>query len=210
MKKLENTKNIHIGSLIRAYKKGFGYGRLTVIDNGDRYLGALCEGDFFKAVSEGDKIEMYLWVEEVASYEFTMDLIGRIITDPKVLFFSHTDRIERSEERRCLSATVDIPLKFFIFNPVEKEKGVHSEEVVFHNGKLVLLEDRAAALKCVTALKEGSYMKGHVTLGETGIEFVGKIISLNPDRQIYMVEFTGMHEKDRNTILEFIFSTYRE
>ena len=83
-------------SLLRVYKKGFGYGKMTVIDVNEYYLAALADNDFFNAVSDGDKLQAYLWVEDVASYEFEFDIIGRIDTRHKILFFRHTDHLLKS------------------------------------------------------------------------------------------------------------------
>ena len=67
MKKLETTTKIALGSLLRVYRKGFGYSKLTLIGNNDYYSAGLAAEDFFHSVREGDTVEAYLWGEGVAS-----------------------------------------------------------------------------------------------------------------------------------------------
>lgn len=210
MKRLDTTKKIAVKSTIRAYKKGFGYSTLTVIENNDYYLAALSGDDFFKAAREGDTVEAYLWIEGVASYEFVIAIIGKIISGEPIMFFSHTDEVIRSADRKCLTAQVDIPVSFFTFEPAEAGRGVSSEEIIMHKGKVVLLTDREATIKSDTDLGGGTFIKGSVKLGNNTVELIGKIEPINTSRMIYNVLFTGMHERDRTLILEYIFSTYRE
>src|SRR5271157_2072488 len=109
MKKLESTKKIAVGSILRIYKKGFGYTKLTLVDNGDYYFAGLVSDDFFKSADDGDFIEAYHWIEGVASHEFNSQIIGRITIGPRLLFLRHTEEIRHSSERKCLTAIVDMP-----------------------------------------------------------------------------------------------------
>ncbi|HOT46755.1 MAG TPA: hypothetical protein PLM53_00045 [Spirochaetota bacterium] len=210
MKKLESTRKIISGSVIRIYKKGFGYSKITVIDNTDYYLAAMADDDLFNAFHEGDLAEAYIWVEDVASYEFRLQLIGRIVSGPRVLFFSHTDEIARSTERKCLTATVRMPIKFFMFDPGDTEKGITSEEIVYHEGAVILLSDREATIQTKDDIRKARFLKGHIVINGQIIELVGMVDSLNEPKGIYNVLFASMHEKDRKLLLDFIFSTYRE
>jgi len=210
MKKLESTRRIISGSVIRIYKKGFGYSKITVIDNTDYYLAAMAEDDLFNAIHEGDQSEAYLWVEDVASYEFTLQLIGRIVSGPRILFFGQTEAISRSTERKCLTATVNIPIKFFMFDPGDPEKGITSEEIVFHEGSVILLSDREATIQTRNAIGASRFLKGHVMISGQIVELVGMVDPINESKGIYNVLFAGMYEKDRKLILDFIYNTYRE
>ena len=210
MKKLESTRKISVNSILRVYRKGFGYSKLTIIENSDFYLAGLVGEDFFQSVTEGDVIEAYLWVEDVASYEFNCRLIGRIVSGPRILFFSHTDQIVVSRERKCLTAQVDIPIRFFYFDPGDIHKSISSEEIVPHAGRVILLTDREATIKCDSEIFVNRFLKGHIRIGEEDIEMLGKVETINAEKDIINVLFAGMHEKDRFNILDYIFSHYRE
>ena len=56
MKKLKNTEQLYHESLLRVYKKGFGYSKLKIIDNNSHYFGALANKEFINHVSDGDTI----------------------------------------------------------------------------------------------------------------------------------------------------------
>ncbi len=210
MKKLESTRKIISGSVIRIYKRGFGYSKITVIDATDYYLAAMADDELFHAFQEGDQVEAYLWVEDVASYEFTLQFIGRIMLGPRILFFSHTEAITRSTDRKCLTATVTIPIKFFMFDPGDTEKGITSEEIIFHEGSVILLSDREATIQTKIDISGSRFLKGHVRISGQIIEMVGMVDPINEAKGIYNVLFAGMHEKDRKHILDFIFNIYRE
>ncbi len=210
MKKLETTRKIISGSVIRIYKKGFGYSKLTIIDNTDYYLAAMADEDLFNAFHEGDRAEAYIWVEDVASYEFRLQLIGRIVSGPLILFFGHTEEIARSTERKCLTATVHVPIRFFMFDPGDTDKGITSEEIVYHEGAVILLSDREATIQTKNDISRSRFLKGQIVVNGQVVELVGMVDPLNESKGIYNVLFAGMHEKDRKMILDFIFSTYRE
>ncbi|MBP7734944.1 MAG: hypothetical protein KA369_03115 [Spirochaetes bacterium] len=210
MKKLESTRKIINGSDIRIYKKGFGYSKITVIDSTDYYLAAMADDDLYRAIREGDRVDSYLWVEDVASYEFELAYIGKITSGPPIIFFGHTDAITRSPDRKCLTATVKIPFKFFMFDPGDTKKGITSEHIVYHEGTVVLLSDREATIQTKEKIGGSRFLKGQVAIQGQVIELVGMVDELNESKGIYNVLFAGMHEKERKAILEFIFATYRE
>lgn len=210
MKKLETTRKIIIGSTIRVYKKGFGYSKFEVLENNDYYLAALARDDFFASVGTGDTLEAYLWVENEASYEFKLDIIGKIVSGPPVVFLNHTRTITRSEQRKCLTAQVSIPIKFFTFDPGNPSKGITTEQIVFHTGTIILLGDREATIRSDADIRGGKFIKGTITLDGATIETVGMLDCINDDKNIYNIIFTGMHEKVRNRILDHIFTIYRE
>ncbi len=210
MKKLESTRKIINGSVIRIYKKGFGYSKITVIDSTDYYLAAMADDDLHSAIREGDSLDSYLWVEDVASYEFELPFIGKIVTGPPILFFGHTEAIVRSSDRKCLTATVRIPFKFFTFDPGDTTRGITSEQIVYHEGTVVLLSDREATIQTKEKIGKSRFLKGQTAIQGQIIELVGMVDELNESKGIYNVLFAGMHEKERKTILDYIFTTYRE
>ena len=210
MKKLETTRKILTGSTIRVYRKGFGYSKFEVLENNDYYMAAMARDDFFAAAGAGDILEAYLWVEDVASYEFKLEVIGKIISGPPILFVSHTSAITRSEQRKCLTAQVGIPIKFFTFDPGDSSKGVTTEQIVFHTGTIILLADREATIRSDVDIKGSKFLKGTITLNGDTIELVGMIDCINDTKNMYNIIFTGMHEKVRNRILDHIFTIYRE
>lgn len=210
MKKLESTRKIAGGSVIRIYKKGFGYSKITVIDATDYYLAVLADDDLFLTLREGELVEGYLWVEDVASYEFELQLIGKISSGPKILFFSHTDAIIRSSDRKCLTATVNIPMKFFMFDPGVSEKGITSEEIIFHDGTIILLSDREATVQTQDDISGSRFMKGHIKINGQIVELVGMVDQINDKKGIYNLLFAGLNDRDRKQLLEFIFNIYRE
>jgi hypothetical protein len=210
MKKLETTRRIIVGTVIRVYKKGFGYSVFEVIENNDYYMAAMGQDDFFRSAREGDQLEAYLWVEDVASYEFSLGIIGKIVSGPPIIFLGHSDDISRSPQRKCLTAQVDIPIKFFTFNPGDQAKGITTEQIVLHSGKVVLLADREATIRSDVDIKGNKFLKGTISLNGETIELVGMVDCINEAKNVYNLLFTGMHDKVRNHLLEYIFSIYRE
>ncbi|MCP4130761.1 MAG: hypothetical protein GY754_07250 [bacterium] len=229
MRKLKNTKQVTPESILRVYKKGFGYSELKIIDVNDHFFGALANKEFLKDITDGDQIEAYLWVEDIASYEFNLKLIGKIDSypgvmkkhspddvlqvDPKpgVLFFEHTEDISRDESRKCLKAKVTIPIKFFVFDTGDNSKSFSSEEVVFHKGTVIELGDREALIQSNDPLPENTFLKGHLAISNGDIELVGKAVPVTiNDERFYNISYTGLKEKERSRILDFVLNKFRE
>lgn len=210
MKKLESTRHIAEGSLVRIYKKGFGYATVSVVVAHDLFIALQASDEFLGAVNVGDTIECYLWVEDVASFDFTLKVIGTVPVKPWIFFCENTTDIVKSKQRHCLGARTDLPIKFFFFKPAEIPRGVHSEKVVSHEGRVIWLEDREAIIKTNCAIPEDYYLKGHVVIVGKDTEIMGKVNSLNEAKHIYNIVFSGELPEDRNRILEYIFTTYRE
>lgn len=211
MKKIESTKTLKGGSLLRVYKKGYGYARLDILVVHDYFLAALACSEFMKNAREGDLLEAYLWQEGEASYEFPLKVIGSIREGTPILFFSHTDRITRSDERKCIQARVNLPLKFFTFK-AGSEKRVNSREIEFLFGTIVELSDREALMEYQGSLEMNAFVRGHIALEGGDMEITGKILhkpGISREGH-YFIGFTGMSERERNLILEYVFSAYRE
>ncbi len=210
MKKLETTKRIPAESILRVYKKGYGYSKIRVIEEIDTFLATYCDSGFYEKVHDVDTIEAYLWVENVASYEFKLTVIGKTCREPHIILFEHTEDIYRSEERKCLGAETSIPVDFFVFSPSDFDKGVSSEEVVMEKGTIVWLEDREAVIKSKTSIQNEFFLRSHLIFNGEDIEIMGKVSSINEDKNFYNIVYTGMSDRDRNRILDYIFSIYRE
>lgn len=211
MKKIQSTKDIPSDSVIRVYKKGFGYSRFRVIDNHEFFLSGFSVDGLYENINELDILDAYLWVENSAAFEFQLTLTGRLVKDPFLLFFEHTDSITFSEERKCLKAKVNIPLKYFIFDPKNKDSGVSTENVVYHNSAVVELSDREAVIITENPLEDNAYIFGHLALNDDTIEVIGrKAADSDPENNRTLIEFKGMHDKKREKILDYVFSVYRE
>jgi hypothetical protein len=208
MKQLSSTQQIPEKSLLRAYRKGFGYSKLEVVINSRFFLGALANEDFFSNVADGDSLETYLWVENVASYNFTLTVIGKLSRGANIIFFEHTDRIERSEKRKCLKAKVDLPVKFFLFSSRRIVKSFTSEEIIYHKGNIMEMSDREIILQSGEELPPENFLYGHIPVNGENIEIIGKYESLGGGA--YLIPLTGISEKDRMRLLDYIFSIYRE
>ncbi|OHD63910.1 MAG: hypothetical protein A2176_09085 [Spirochaetes bacterium RBG_13_51_14] len=59
-------------------------------------------------------------------------------------------------------------------------------------------------------ISDSKFLRGHITINNETIEFVGLVEPVDSSKMIYTVLFGGMHDKERNRILEYIFSIYRE
>lgn len=213
MKKLETTRRLVPGTLLRVYRKGYGYGRFTVRDVTDDYFACLCAGNFFYNIVPGDQVEAYMWVENVASYDFMTRILGRLehLDDnvPPVLFLEHSVNIVRSETRRCLKAHVEMPFRFFLFDSGRIEKNFSSEEILFHQGTILELGDREMLFRPDDPLSARHFLYGHLKLGERQMEIIGKVAA-EGDTGLYTVSFPGIPEKERIQILDYIFDVYRE
>ena len=208
MKNLESTRNIPEKSILRVYKKGFGYSRLEVLINTEYFLCARAEDDFMKSLDEGDSLETYLWVENVASYDFPLSVSGKISRPESMIFFEHTDKITRSEERKCLTAKVSLPLRFFIFTSRRIQKSFTSEEIVYHSGTVTEMSDREFLIQTDDDLPEKHFIYGHIPVNGETLEVIGKYSSMGSGS--YSVMLNGMSDRDRMKLLEYIFNTYRE
>jgi hypothetical protein len=209
MKRLESTRKIGQNALLRVYKKGFGYSRLTVIEVNDYYIAALAHAEFTEYVKPGDVIDVYLWVENVASYDFSVKVLGKIEVEDTIVFLNHSEEIEWNRERRCIAAEVDLPVRFFLFDTGERGKTFSTESVNFHEGRIIELGDRIAMLKCSDRLTDNAFYKGHIEINGSDLELVGKC-TLSDRKNVYQLSFTGMHDRERYRLLDYVFSIYRE
>jgi hypothetical protein len=212
MKKINSTREVKENTLIRVYKKGFGYSLLTTVENTEYILICRCDRKFLDVIHKGDTLECYLWLHQVSSFEFTTNVVGTMINDIPLVMLAHTDNVIRNTERRCLKAEVEIPFTFFTFSVEDSEKNFYTEETTLVNGTIIELSDREAIIKCNFDPEQDYMLKGHMTLEETRIDIIGKIQSVNKNNNEnrLSVSFAGLNDEERNLILNYVFSTYRE
>lgn len=212
MRSIASTRDIREHSVIRAYRKGYGYAKLSVVVVNEHFLITTAPEDLFSSVSEGDRLDAYLWKENIASFEFPLRVIGRARDGLSFLIFAHTGEVRAGAERRCLKAAVDIPIRFFLL-PVERGgKSFYTETIVFRAGRVAELGDREITIRSPEELSLTSLIKGHIPIADREIEFAGRIVSFsaNGGDYSYVVEFQGMSEKDRLLLLDKVFAEYRE
>ncbi len=212
MKKINSTREIKENTLIRVYKKGFGYSLLTTVENTEFILICRCDRLFTDVLHKGDTLECYLWLHQVSSYEFNTSVVGTMVNDIPLVMLAHTDNVIRNPERRCLKAEVDIPLTFFTFSVEDSEKNFYTEETTLVNGTIRELSDREAVITCNFNPGQDYMLKGHMILDETRIDIICKIESVQRDNNTtkLIVSFVGLNDDERNLIMNYVFSTYRE
>ncbi len=212
MKSLTSTKNLKPEFLLRAYKKGYGYARLRIIDVNEYFLAVIAPEDFFQHSAEGDQFDMYLWKEGTASFDFTLTVLGKIKSTEPLLVLSHTDTIHASDMRKCLKAAVNLPVKYYPLTLNRKNKSFYTEDIVFRQGRIVELSDREAVLQAADELPLTCLVNVHIPVGSDDVEVTGRITSYCSEDLVhsYEIEYIGMSDKDRGRILEYVFTVYRE
>jgi c-di-GMP-binding flagellar brake protein YcgR len=212
MKKINSTRDIKVNSILRIHKGGYGYSKITVCDVNDYFLAALADRDLIENVVEGDICESYLWVENEASYEFTLEVLGMFGRDLSFIFFKHTADIVWSRSRKCLKADVQIPLKFFPLEVGNPRKNFNSKEITILRGTIVELSDREALLQFNGDMKESTFLRGHFSVDTISVDIVGRIVlsKMQDGERYYQIEFSGMSDRERDKILDYVFSVYKE
>lgn len=206
MKKITSTHDIPEGASLRTYLPGFGYSILRVIDITDQFIGALAEDDFYQAASDGATLQCYYGTEYEKSYEFSLKIIGRLTRGKKILFLQHSKEILRNNMRKCLSAEVTLPFRHFLFNSDNDKK---NENLLFHEGVITSLSDRDITFTSTAPAKNMTFVFGHLDIPGHRLELVGKITSTAPGPSL-RASLKGMNEKERELLLNYIFSIYRE
>ncbi len=207
VKKMETTLQIPEGMVVRVYRKGFGYSIITVLGNNQHFLAALCDEDFFTSTGDGETVDAYLWQEGVASYEFPLVVIGRTTRGTRILLFSHTERIASSVNRKCLMAKVDIPAVFFI-SPLNPDGQIFSSEKLTHrSGVVVMMSDREIILQYDAEMPRGELFYGKINIDEE-IELIGVVEG--KVEAGYSILLSGIPERTRQLLLDYVFRFYRE
>lgn len=211
MKKMKSTRDLKVNDVLRVYRKGFGYATLSVIDVHDQYISAKAGRDFIANVEQGDLLDAYFWADHLSSYEFKLEVLGHFSIDLQIIFFKHTAKISWSRERKCLQAGVSMPFSFFIFDINRSDRIFSSTSVKMRKGKIVKISDREAVLNYRGALDNGTFVKGHVRLGDEDIDVMGRITcSREGGGNTCLLTYAGMDEREREKILDYIYTTYRE
>jgi hypothetical protein len=207
MKRIDSTRKIPLGTVIRLYKKGFGYCRTEILENFDDFIAMKVSIDFINAVNESDKIEAYIAVNAESIIEFKSEVIGKIPREPRIIFLGHSDKIVVLEEMKCLKAKTDLPVKFFIIDTHEK-KNFHSDNISLLDGTVLELSDREALLSTSAEIKPGVFIRGHIP-DANGVEILGKVVS-SAGVNLFNISFESAGEKERNLILDYVMNIYRE
>jgi hypothetical protein len=212
MKKIESTRQIAPGSVLRLYKNGYGYAQASVIDFSGEYFAAETDRVFMHHVIDGDPVDAYLWIEDNASYDFTLTVVGRITVGEPVLIFNHTEILTRNDKRRCLIANVSIPARFFILDTGNEGKGVSTEQIIHHGGVITELSDREAVIETMDILPVKTLIKLHAFIGSRDLEIIARIDDSRTEnnQQFYTARFMGLHAHDRKDLLDFVMNKHRE
>ena len=211
MKKFNSTKDIQSNDILRVYKKGYGYVILTVIEVNEYYISVSVDNEeFFNYIAVNDTLEIYYWIENIAFFEFILQVSGKLVSEKHVFFLNHTKKIEKSEARKCLSARVNIPIKYFIFDPRRIDKKFTANEVYYHFGSVIELSDREAKIETKDILPDNIYIYGHIMIEKSDFELIGHIEPITTKKKLYHVSFRGMEDKERNRLRDYVFNIYRE
>jgi hypothetical protein len=207
MKKINSTRKISEGTVLRLYKKGFGYCRTEILENCEDFIALKVSVDFIKAVNDTDKIEVYIGFDDENIFEFESEVIGKIFREPWIIFISHSDDIVILNKMKCLKAKTDLPVKFFLIDTHGK-KNFHTDKINLLDGIVLELSDREALLSTIAEITPGVFIRGHL-IGGTEIEILGKVLSSAGDN-LFNISFESAGDKERNMILDYVMNIYRE
>lgn len=211
MKRIKSTRDLKVNDVLRVYKKGFGYAVVSVIDIHEQFISAKAEKDFVASVKQGDVLDAYFWSDHMTSCEFSLEILGLFSIDLQIIFFKHTSRISCGAERKCLQADISMPFPFFIFNVENSERVFSSTRVKMKKGRIVKLSDRDAVFRYNGSLQDCTFVKGHLGIRGEDIDVIGRLDrSPGSARNTYHMHFSGLAEKDREKIMDFVYSVYRE
>lgn len=211
MKRIQDTRQIKPGTLLRVYRKGFGYAKLQVIDSTDWYLAAHAPKDLVSVIKAGDRLKAYLWVDESVSHEFTTIVNGTMTREHPIVFCSHTRTIKTGTIRKCLTARLHAPFQFFILESHMPHKGFATEKITRLRGIVTELSDWSALFRYDGQLPEDVFIKGRIAAAASPVEIVGKITRAGSARKnVYHIDCSSMGERERAAVLDYVFSVYRE
>ena len=211
MKRIKSTRELKVNDVLRVYKKGFGYAVVSVIDIHDQFISAKADKEFVASVKQGDVLDAYFWSDHMTSCEFALEILGLFSIDLQIIFFRHTNRIACGAERKCLQADVSMPFPFFIFSVENSDKVFSSTRVKMKKGRILKLSDRDAIFRYSGSLRNCSFVKGHLGIKGEDIDVIGRL-DRGPGtaKNTYLMHFSGLAGKDREKIMDFVYSVYRE
>lgn len=212
--------------VLRAYLKGYGYARLIVVGVTRHFYITDAPADFFQRIQAKAVLQGYLWTQNSISFEFNMEVAGRITVPPgpssagdpdagtppgHFIAFIHTADIASADERKCLRAKVSLPFRFFTIAVARNDKSFYTEEIRYLDGTIIMLSDREAVVETGHEIPLAGLIRGHLAFGGDDIDFTARITSAESGTMNrYGMEYTGMNDRERNRILEYVFSIYRE
>ncbi len=226
MKQLATTLDLKEDLVLRAYLKGYGYARLVIAGVTRYFYLTDAPADFHGMVQEGAVLLGYLWTQNSISFEFTMEVAGKITVphgrlsagNPDTgdapehfIAFIHTADISSTAERKCLHADVALPFRFFTIAVPRSDRSFYTEEIQYLDGIITMLGDREAVLETAEEIPLTGLVRGHLTFDGDDIDITARITSVESGAvNRYDIEYTGMSDRERNRILEYVFSIYRE
>jgi hypothetical protein len=220
MKHLASTMDLREDLVLRAYLKGYGYARLVVVGITRHFYITDTPADFFRIVRADDILLGYLWTQNSISFEFEMKVAGKITVPAETssatgpghfIAFIHTADITSAAERKCLKADVSIPFRFFTIAAPRSDKSFYTEEILYLDGTITMLSDREAVLETEHDIPLTGLVRGHIRLDGEEIDVTARISSVESGtKNRYCIEYTGMNDRERNRILEYVFAIYRE
>ncbi|RPI93410.1 MAG: PilZ domain-containing protein [Spirochaetales bacterium] len=226
MKQLSTTMDLREDSVLRAYLKGYGYARLIVAGITRHFYVTDAPADFFERIRTKTVLQGYLWTQNSISFEFNMEVGGKITVpaapsttggpderaEPgNFIAFIHTADIVSANERKCLMAEVSLPFRFFTIAVAHSDKSFYTEEIQYMDGRIIILSDREAVFETAREIPITGLVRGHFVFDGDDIDFTARITSAESGTtNRYGIEFTGMNDRERNRILEYVFSIYRE
>ena len=202
-----HTEDLKTGTILRFYKPSFGYGIFTIAENLQRFMIVRSGIDEAPFLTHGDILDIYLWLEKSGAWEWESRVLGKISDDEHFIVLSHPKTAEWRNERKCIAAKVDLPFRFFAFHQTDEKRIFESASLRPSYAKIKELTDRFAVIESPEAV-HGPVIKGHITLNGRDIEITGIVTNEGNGRTT--VAFSGMSDKTRMEILDYIYRSYRE
>jgi hypothetical protein len=211
MKRYSSTRELKENEVLRVYKKGYGYAVLRIIDITDDFFSARGDQGFISSLNKGDRLEAYVWSERLSAYEFELGVLGIIDDELYIVFFKHAEKMRFSRERKCLTAEVEIPFSFFMFDVSNAGKAFSTSEVQRQNGMIIRISDREALVRYNGVLLDERFIKGRLNISGEDIDLVAKVAPTSGgEPNVHLLKFIGMPEREREKILQYVFEVYRE
>ena len=215
MKQLATTAELREGLVLRAYRQGFGYAgcggwvtRILPYHPEDSTCASKRGGS--SAIC-GPEPALRIEMKVAGKFVIPPDDDGGSGDVRRFLAIAHTGDISSSSERKCLKAAVSLPFRFFTIRVARSDRSFYTEEIHYLDGTITMMSDREAVLETDHDLPLTALLRGRLGFDENDIDVTARIVNAesgSPNR--YDIEYTGMSDRERNRILEYVFSIYRE